>query len=61
MTITIVIDTPAVAADSTVYLTREKRDWLGGRYIHCTWDMPQLIEMKDDIMKNDRLKVRLVL
>ena len=54
------IDTPELAADSVVFLASERRDWLAGRYISATWDMPQLMAMKDEIVKADKLKVRLV-
>lgn len=48
-----------MSADTIVYLVKEKRDWLGGRYINCTWDMPELMAKKDEIVKGDKLKVRL--
>ncbi|KAL8841874.1 MAG: hypothetical protein Q9170_000747 [Blastenia crenularia] len=55
------IETPELSADAIVYLVNEKRAWLAGRYINCTWDMPQIMAMKDDIVKGDKLKVRLVI
>ncbi|KAI1399925.1 NAD(P)-binding protein [Hypoxylon fuscum] len=55
------IETPELSADSLVYLTSEKRDWLAGRYINVTWDLPEFVEKKDEIVKGDKLKVRLVL
>jgi len=42
-------------------LVGEKRDWLAGRYINCTWDMPELMAQKDEVVKGDKLKVRLVI
>ncbi|KAG9234490.1 putative short-chain type dehydrogenase [Amylocarpus encephaloides] len=53
-------ETPELSADTIVFLTREKRDWLAGRYINVTWDMPQLMDKKDYIIKSDKLKVKLV-
>ena len=53
------VETPELAADTVVFLTREKREWLGGRYINVTWDMPQLIEKKDLIVEGDKLKIKL--
>ena len=47
-------------ADTIVYLTQEKRDCLAGRYINCIWDMPGLMAKKDEIVKEDKLKVRMV-
>ena len=52
-------DTPELAADTVVFLASEKPDWLAGRYISCTWDMPQLMSKKDQIVKGDKLKVRM--
>lgn len=52
-------DQPALAADTFVWLTAERRDWLASRYVSCTWDMEELVSMKDKIVKNDLLKVRL--
>ncbi|KAK4697078.1 hypothetical protein P7C71_g945, partial [Lecanoromycetidae sp. Uapishka_2] len=56
----IFVETPELSADSIVYLTSEKRDWLGGRYVNCTWDLPELMAKKDEILREDKLKVRLV-
>jgi len=55
------VDTAELSADTIVYLVREKRDWLAGRYINCTWDMPELMAQKVEIVKGDKLKVRLVI
>ncbi|KAI3398346.1 hypothetical protein diail_9438 [Diaporthe ilicicola] len=55
------VDTPQISADTIVYLTAEKRQWLSGRYINCTWDMPELLAQELDIVKGDKLKVRLVI
>ena len=52
------VDTPEVSADSLVYLTSQKREWLGGRYINCTWDLPELESKKDEIVKGDKLKLK---
>lgn len=54
------VETPQLSADSVVFLTSERRPWLNGRYINVTWDLPELLERKDDIVGGDKLKVRLV-
>lgn len=54
------IDTPQVAADVMVFLTRERRDWLAGRYVDCTWDMEEFLAKEDEIVKGDKLKMRMV-
>jgi NAD(P)-dependent dehydrogenase (short-subunit alcohol dehydrogenase family) len=55
----VLIDQPALAADTFVWLTAERRDWLASRYISCTWDMEELVGMKDKIVERDLLKIRL--
>ncbi|EIM87434.1 NAD-P-binding protein [Stereum hirsutum FP-91666 SS1] len=56
----VLIDTAALSGDSIAFLTRDRRQWLAGRYISCTWDMEELLEMKDEIVAGDKLKVRMV-
>ncbi|KAI4870387.1 NAD(P)-binding protein [Hypoxylon rubiginosum] len=56
----IFVETPELSADSLVYLTSQKRDWLAGRYVNATWDLPEFMEKEDEIVKGDKLKVRLV-
>lgn len=55
------IDTPELAADTIVFLVSEKREWLKGRYISCTWDMVELSEKKEEIVREDKLKIKLAL
>jgi hypothetical protein len=43
-----------------VYLASERRPWLAGRYINLTWDLPELMTKEEEIVKGDKLKVRLV-
>ena len=53
-------DKAELSADTVVFLANERPGWLAGRYISCTWDMPQLMSKKDEIIKGDKLKVRMV-
>ncbi|RYP52244.1 hypothetical protein DL768_002563 [Monosporascus sp. mg162] len=53
-------ETAELTGDSVVYLTSERRDWLAGRYINITWDLPELETKKDEIVRGDKLKVKLV-
>lgn len=53
-------DTLELCGDTVVYLTSEKRDWLSGRYINVTWDMPELMAQREKIVAGDKLKIRLV-
>lgn len=52
-------DTPALAGDSFVWLTAERREWLAGRYVDATWDMRELLEKRESIKKGDLLRIRL--
>ncbi|KAI0099005.1 NAD(P)-binding protein [Nemania sp. FL0031] len=56
----ILVDKAELAADSIVYLTKERREWLRGRYVNAVWDLPELMGLKDEIVENDKLKVKLV-
>ncbi|RFU26971.1 hypothetical protein B7463_g9363, partial [Scytalidium lignicola] len=53
------VETPELSADTIVFLGNERREWIGGRYINCTWDMPQLLAKKDYIVEGDKLTVKL--
>ncbi|KAI0074415.1 putative oxidoreductase [Panus rudis PR-1116 ss-1] len=53
-------DTPNLSADATVWLTKERREWLAGRYIAVDWDMEELEKLQKEIVAKDLLKVRLV-
>ena len=58
----VITETPELCADSLVYLTKERREWLSGRYVNCTWDLPELVSeaKQKQIVNGDMLKVRLV-
>jgi len=57
----ILIDTAELAADAMVWLSRERREWLSGRFVSCCWDMKELEGKKDEIEKNvELLKFRMV-
>lgn len=53
------IDQPELAANAVAWLTQEQQQWLNGRYISVTWDMPELFSRKDEIVQGDKLKVKL--
>ena len=52
-------DKPDLAGDTIVFLTKERRDWLAGRYISVAWDMDELLAKKEEIIERDLLKVRM--
>lgn len=55
-------EVPELPADSMVFLSAERREWLSGRYVNCTWDLPELVgeERREEIVREDKLKIRLV-
>lgn len=52
-------DDPRLAADTIVWLAKQRRSWLSGRYISSTWDMAELEARKTEIVDQDLLKFRL--
>lgn len=53
-------DTPDLMSGTIVFLTQKRREWLRGRYISCTWDMPEMFAMEKEIVERDMLKMRMV-
>jgi NAD(P)-dependent dehydrogenase (short-subunit alcohol dehydrogenase family) len=43
-----------------IWLVKQRREWLSGRYISATWDVEELEAKKDEIVEGDRLKMRMV-
>ncbi|KAI1337811.1 hypothetical protein F5Y15DRAFT_144747 [Xylariaceae sp. FL0016] len=54
------VDEPELPADTIMWLGKEHRPWLGGRYVSVCWDMEELEKKKDDIVQRDLLKFRMV-
>jgi NAD(P)-dependent dehydrogenase (short-subunit alcohol dehydrogenase family) len=54
-------DDEGLAGAMCVWLSKERRAWLSGRYVSCNWDVEELTQKKDDIVKGDMLKFRMVL
>ncbi|KAF7161365.1 hypothetical protein CNMCM5623_006979 [Aspergillus felis] len=52
-------DTAELAGDAMSWLTQERREWLGGRYVSVTWDMEELLQKREEIVREDKLKMRL--
>jgi NAD(P)-dependent dehydrogenase (short-subunit alcohol dehydrogenase family) len=52
------IDTPEIAADGLLWLGKERREWLAGRYFSCNWDVEEFEKRKDEIVSKDLLKFR---
>ena len=43
-----------------VWLVREKREWLSGRYLSANWDVEVLESRREEIVSEDKLKMRMV-
>ncbi|KAI0523815.1 NAD(P)-binding protein [Xylaria bambusicola] len=52
-------DKPELTGDSLVWLAKERRTWLSGRFVSVTWDMQELEQKKEEIIAKDLLKFRL--
>ncbi|KAF2645936.1 NAD(P)-binding protein [Massarina eburnea CBS 473.64] len=57
----LLVDTPELCGGWCVWMTAGARKWLSGRYVSATWDVDRLESMKEDILKGDKLKKRLVI
>lgn len=53
-------DSLDLCAGMAVWLTREPRPWLNGRYVASNWDADELEKKKDEILEKDKLKFRMV-
>ncbi|QDS77751.1 hypothetical protein FKW77_004793 [Venturia effusa] len=53
-------ETVDLAGDTVVWLVKEERGWLNGRYINVTWDMEEVKAKKEVIVEKDLLKVKFV-
>ncbi|KAF2755925.1 putative 2-(R)-hydroxypropyl-CoM dehydrogenase [Pseudovirgaria hyperparasitica] len=53
------VDSEEIAAHTLVWVTSEKRAWVGGRYVNVTWDMDELEARSGEIVERDLLKVTL--
>jgi NAD(P)-dependent dehydrogenase (short-subunit alcohol dehydrogenase family) len=57
----VLTDTPELAADTLVWLCCERRGWLSGRFASVSWDMEELEQKRQDIIRRDLLKFRMVI
>lgn len=51
------IDTPELSAAVCVYLTTPEADYLRGRYVSSNWDLPALLDRKDEILEKNMFKL----
>ncbi|KAI1841425.1 hypothetical protein JX266_012354 [Neoarthrinium moseri] len=53
------LDTAELVGGVAVWLCQEKARFLSGRFIAANWSVDDLLEKKEEILKNDLLKVKL--
>jgi len=53
------VDKPELAAGFIVWLCSGRADWAKGRYLASNWDVNELLQMKEQIIKDDLLVNRL--
>jgi NAD(P)-dependent dehydrogenase (short-subunit alcohol dehydrogenase family) len=53
------IDTPDLAASFAVWLASGKADWAAGRYLSANWDIDELANMQEAVLRDDLLVNRL--
>jgi hypothetical protein len=51
---------PGLCGAFLIWLVKQRRDWLNGRYVDATWDVDELEARKEEIVEKDMLKMRLV-
>ncbi|KAF2650407.1 NAD(P)-binding protein [Lophiostoma macrostomum CBS 122681] len=54
-------DSPGLCGAFLVWLVKERRDWLSGRYLAANWDVEELEALKKEIVRGDKLKFRMVI
>lgn len=52
-------DTVRLPADTITFLTQQRQEWLAGNYLSCSWDMPELLARKEEVVQGNKLKVRM--
>ena len=54
-------EVPELPAAAMVFLSAERREWLSGRYVNCTWDLPELVSerKREEIVREDKLVIKL--
>ncbi|TRX91345.1 hypothetical protein FHL15_007767 [Xylaria flabelliformis] len=56
----VLTDEVALPADTIVWLSKENRPWLNGRFLSVTWDMEELESKKDKIVADNLFKFRML-
>jgi NAD(P)-dependent dehydrogenase (short-subunit alcohol dehydrogenase family) len=53
------VDDIGLCGGFLTWLTKERRQWLSGRYLAVTWDVDELEKKRDDIVNQDLLKFKM--
>ncbi|KAJ3574555.1 hypothetical protein NPX13_g4319 [Xylaria arbuscula] len=56
----VLTDQPALPAHTIVWLSKEHRSWLSGRFVSVAWDMQELESKKSQVEKDNLFKFRMV-
>ena len=54
-------DSPEIVGDTIAWLAAERKEWLGGIYISCPWDMEELMSREREIIEEDKLEFKMVI
>lgn len=54
------VDDVGLCGAFLLWLVKERREWLSGRYVSANWDVEELEGKKDVIVSGDQLKMRMV-
>lgn len=54
------VDDVGLCGAFLLWLVKERREWLSGRYLSADWDVEELEGKKDAIVKGDQLKMRMM-
>ena len=54
------IDTPALAGGTAVYLSTDRARFLMGRFVPATWDMQELEKEQERVETEDLMKTRVL-
>jgi NAD(P)-dependent dehydrogenase (short-subunit alcohol dehydrogenase family) len=52
-------DEPTLPADTIIWLAKERRNWLNGRFVWSNWDLEEVESKQDLIVENDLFKFRM--
>ena len=55
----VLTDSIELAGSISVWLTKNRPEWLSGRYMSVNWDIDEIVERKDEILAEDKFKFRM--